>query len=145
MKRTLITFAILTFAMSSTIAAADDKPHATLYKSPQCGCCEAYADYLRGNGFAVTVHATDDLFGLKQQHGVPEGFEGCHTTLIDGYVVEGHVPVDTLERLLSERPDIAGISLPGMPQGSPGMTGHKSEPFTVYEFSEGQPSVYATE
>lgn len=145
MKQILILYAMVTVATSSILAAADEKPHATLYKTPECGCCESYADYLRDNEFTVTVHATADLFELKQRHGVPNGFEGCHTTLVDGYVVEGHVPVDTLERLLSEQPDVTGISLPGMPAGSPGMTGHKSEPFTIYEFGEGDPQVYAIE
>ncbi len=145
MTRALCVLAILTFAVSPTITAADEKPLATIYKNPECGCCEAYADYLRANGFTVTVHTTDDLFLIKRQHGVQEGFEGCHTTLIDGYVVEGHVPVDTLDRLLSERPDIKGISLPGMPLGSPGMTGRKTEPFTIYELSDGAPTVYAVE
>jgi hypothetical protein len=82
---------------------------------------------------------------LNKQHGVPENLEGCHTTLIGGYVVEGHVPVKTLDRLLTERPKIKGVSLPGMPQGSPGMTGRKSAPFTIYELSPGTPRVYAVE
>ena len=118
---------------------------ATLFKNPQCSCCEGYASYLRDNGYAVTVKATHDLPLIKRQNGVPEKLDGCHTTLIDGYVVEGHVPVKTINRLLSERPKIKGISLPGMPEGSPGMTGRKSEPFTIYEISENPSKVYAVE
>jgi hypothetical protein len=76
---------------------------------------------------------------------VPEALEGCHTSLIDGYVVEGHVPAKSLNKLLTERPAIKGISLPGMPLGSPGMSGRKQEPFTMYEVGEGQSKVFATE
>jgi hypothetical protein len=126
-------------------AAGTGSRQATLYKNPQCGCCEGYADYLRKNGFEVTVTATHDLPLLHRQHGVPEGLVGCHTTLVDGYVVEGHVPVAALLRLLTERPPIRGISLPGMPAGSPGMSGEKTAPFTIYELADGPPRVYAVE
>jgi hypothetical protein len=131
-------------ALSAPSLAEESATQATLYKSPQCGCCESYADYLRANGYEVEVVATHDLPLVKQQHGVPTALEGCHTTLVDGYVVEGHVPVTTLDRLLAERPAIKGISLPGMPTGSPGMSGPKTEPFTIYELSD-EAKVYAVE
>jgi len=138
-----------TWALTDGTAIADgDIPpdrRAVMYKYPNCGCCESYADYLRARGFAVTVEATHDLPMIKQEHGVPEGLEGCHTMLLSGYVVEGHVPVATLERLLAERPPVRGISLPGMPQGSPGMSGVKSEPFTIHHFGDGGRGVYAVE
>ena len=120
---------------------------ATLYKSPQCGCCEGYAAYLRQNGFEVDVKETNDLAEISHKAGVPERFQGCHTVFIDGYVVDGHVPVNVIRKLLSERPKIAGITLPGMPQGSPGMTGLKTEPFKIYAVSKdgATPTVYATE
>lgn len=124
-------------------ASADEHGRATLYKNPSCGCCESYAGYLRDNGFEVTVKPTHDLSLLKQGYGVPEELAACHTTVIDGDVIEGHVPVDTLTRFLAERPDVKGIALPGMPQGSPGMSGRKDGPFTIYEFSEGTARVYA--
>lgn len=144
MHRLILAFVLLLLPLGAG-HAGEDQPAATLYKNPQCGCCEGYAEYLRENGFAVTVKPTHDLSLIKRQHGVPERFEGCHTTLIDGYVVEGHVPLKSLNRLLSERPDIKGISLPGMPMGSPGMSGVKIEPFTIYEIGEGAPKVYAVE
>jgi len=126
MIRTLLVAATLVSAANaSTTASAADKPAATLYKNPQCECCESYASYLRDNGF--------------------EGFEGCHTMGIEGYIVEGHVPIKTLNRLLVERPKIRGISLPGMPEGSPGMTGRKTALLTIYEFSGGAAKVYAVE
>ena len=128
-----------------SIAAAEGDRTATLYKNPQCGCCEEYADYLRDNGFEVTVKATHDLSLIRRKAGVPERLEGCHTTMVGGYVVEGHVPVRTLDRLPAERPAIMGISLPGMPQGSPGMTGRKTAPFSIYEIADGAPKVYGVE
>jgi hypothetical protein len=126
-------------------AQAEEPRTATLYKNPACACCETYADYLRENGFEVAVEATHDLPLIKRQYGVPAPLEGCHTTLVEGYVVEGHVPVRTLLRLLTEKPAIKGISLPGMPAGSPGMFGEKTEPFTIYEIGEGPAKVYGVE
>ena len=82
---------------------------------------------------------------ISRQHGVPEKLAGCHTMLIEGYVVEGHVPVGAINKLLTERPRIKGISLPGMPEGSPGMTGVKSAPFQVLEITDGPEKVYSVE
>jgi hypothetical protein len=116
-----------------------------MYKNPQCGCCEEYAKYLRQNGFKVTVTETHNMSGISRKHGVPERLAGCHTSLIEGYVVEGHVPVSAINKLLAERPKIKGISLPGMPEGSPGMTGVKEGPFQILEVSDGPDKVFAVE
>jgi hypothetical protein len=118
---------------------------AILYKNPQCSCCEGYAAYLRENGCAVDVKPTNDLAEISQKAGVPEKLQGCHTMFVDRYVVDGHVPVSVIRKLLSERPAIAGITLPGMPEGSPGMTGRKSGPFTIYAVTKdgAAPKVYA--
>lgn len=119
---------------------------AVLYKNPQCDCCETYAKYLRVHGYEVKVQATHDLPLIKKKHAVPTALEGCHTTLIGGYVVEGHVPVKSLDRLLAQRPKISGISLPGMPTGSPGMMGPKKAPFKVMAFNKlGRSAVYSVE
>ena len=136
---------ILLVATLGGAAQAEQLRAAHLYKNPACACCDGYADYLRENGFEVTVEPTHDLPLIKRQHGVPAPLEGCHTTLVDGYVVEGHVPVNTLIRLLTEKPAIKGISLPGMPAGSPGMFGEKTAPFTIYEIADGPAEVYAVE
>lgn len=146
MIRTALLIALLTLGSAGGANASDRSP-LTLYKNPQCSCCEQYAKYLRRNGFEVKVVAMHDLSLIKKQHGVSEELEGCHTTLVDEYVVEGHVPIRILDKLLTERPSIRGISLPGMPQGSPGMIGQKAEPFTIYEIGsgDGNPRVYATE
>jgi hypothetical protein len=118
-----------------------------LFKNPQCSCCEGYADYLRQNGFTVNVKPTHDLAEISRKAGVPEKLQGCHTSFIDGYVVDGHVPVATIRKLLSEKPRIAGISLPGMPLGSPGMGGEKNSTFVIYSVTtDGKaPAVYNTE
>lgn len=144
MLRLISAVGLLLLAATSA-SAADPAKTATLYKNPQCGCCEEYAKYLRQSGIDVKVVPTHDLALVKREHGVPTALEGCHTTLIDGYVVEGHVPVKALNRLLSEHPTIKGISLPGMPMGSPGMTGPKATPFTIYEISDGASKVYGIE
>jgi hypothetical protein len=145
MRALSVLLLISSLALSTSGSAGEPSRHATLYKNPQCGCCEGYADYLRENGFDVTVKPTHDLPLLHHQHGVPEPLVGCHTTLVDGYVVEGHVPIGAVLRMLEERPAIKGISLPGMPAGSPGMFGDKTAPFTIYEIGDGVPKVYAVE
>ncbi|UQR60033.1 CopG family transcriptional regulator [Bradyrhizobium sp. C-145] len=119
---------------------------ATLYKNPQCSCCEGYAAYLRQNGFTVDVTPTNDLAEISENAGVPAKYQGCHTMFVGNYVVDGHVPVEVVRKLLSERPPIAGITLPGMPTGSPGMTGPKTQKFVIYAVTKDgkAPTVYAT-
>jgi hypothetical protein len=118
---------------------------ATLYKTPWCGCCSEYGRHLEQHGFKVRIEDREDLTPIKRKAGVPPALEGCHSLEVGGYVVEGHVPVEVVLRLLRERPDIKGVSLPGMLAGSPGMTGEKKAPFTIYEIGEGEPKVYAVE
>jgi hypothetical protein len=129
-------------------AVAEANFRATLYKNPQCQCCEGYADYLRKNGFTVEVKPTNDLAEISRKAGVPGNLEGCHTMFVEGYpyVIDGHVPIEVVRKLLSEKPAIAGITLPGMPTGSPGMFGDKTEKFVIYAFGKGgaNPTVYAT-
>lgn len=142
MQGILIMLALL---LLTPAAAAEEAIAATMYKRPYCTCCDGHAEHLRANGYKVTVIEAEDLPQIKQRHGVPKSYEGCHTLLVGGYVVEGHVPATVIDRLLKERPDIKGISLPGMPEGSPGMGGTKSEPFMIYEFSERGMKLYAKE
>jgi hypothetical protein len=146
MNRT-IRFATFTTLLAFSAPALAEPIHAILYKNPQCSCCEGYAAYLRDNGFDVDVKPTNDLAEISLKAGVPEKMEGCHTMFIDGYVIDGHVPVTIVRKLLSEKPAIAGITLPGMPMGSPGMVGTKTEKFTIYAVTKDgkAPTVYATE
>ena len=140
-----LTSLVALLALSSPSLAETLK--ATMYKNPECSCCEGYAAYLRKNGFEVDIKPTNDLAEISRKAGVPETFQGCHTLFVNGYVIDGHVPVNTVRKLLSEKPAIAGITLPGMPLGSPGMGGEKEEPFTIYAVTKdgAPPSVYATE
>lgn len=137
---------MLAFALLAGATAALAEPVAVkMYKNPQCGCCEEYAKYLRRNGFKVTVTPTHSMSMISRRNGVPERLAGCHTMLIEGYVVEGHVPVGAIKKLLAERPNITGISLPGMPEGSPGMTGVKTAPFRILEITDGPEKVFSVE
>lgn len=116
-----------------------------LYKNPECGCCDGYADYLRQHDFTVTSKATTDLAEISHKAGIPPDLQGCHTAFIGDYVVDGHVPVEAINKLLTDRPGIKGITLPGMPLGSPGMSGEKSGPFTIYAVGEdGKSTVFLT-
>jgi len=146
MRQTIRT-AILSLLLVLPLPAMAETIHATLYKNPQCSCCEGYVAYLRRNGFEVDVKPTNDLAQISQKAGVPEQMQGCHTMFVDGYVVDGHVPINIVRKLLSEKPPVAGITLPGMPLGSPGMGGEKEGPFTVYAITKdgAPPNVYATE
>lgn len=149
MQRRAFLTALLVSVPAMAIRPAKAATPLTLYKDPSCGCCAGHADYLRAEGFAVTVIETADLESLKRQHGVPPELAGCHTILAEGYVIEGHVPAGPIRRLLAERPDIIGISLAGMPSGSPGMGGEKTEPFVIYQIERrpgtDAPAVFAVE
>lgn len=93
----------------------------TMFKSPSCSCCTAWAEHLRKEGFSVIEHKKEDMDTIKSLYDVPEKLASCHTAVIDGYVIEGHVPADDIKRLLKEKPQIAGLTAPGMPMKSPGM------------------------
>ena len=144
-RRTLRLYGALAL-LASPLRAIAAPVQAILYKNPRCTCCEGYAVYLRQNGFEVDVKPTNDLAEISQKAGVPEKYQGCHTMFVDGYVIDGHVPVEMVRKLLSERPAIAGITLPGMPAGSPGMTGQKTQTFVIYAVTKDgkPPKVYAT-
>ena len=120
-----------------------NRGNVTLYKNPECECCEGYADYLRHNGFEVKVIPTNDLTSMGKKYGIPDSLQPCHLSLIGGYVVGGHIPIEVINRLLSEKPQIAGITLPGMPTGTPGMPGEKPGPLTIYEIGQRPPKHYA--
>jgi hypothetical protein len=139
---TALLLMIASLAPGYARAADNAAKQAILYKNPNCSCCENYAAYLRSNGYSVTIQPSHDLALINRQNGVPPELEGCHTTLIGGYVVEGHVPVEMINRLLAEHPNIRGISIPGMPMGVPGMEGPKDAPIAVYEITDGKPAVY---
>jgi hypothetical protein len=145
MKNAIWLGALVTL-LALPLPALAEPIQATLYKNPHCSCCEEYAAYLRQNGFEVDVKETNDLEEITLEAGVPEQLEGCHTMFVDGYVVVGHVSVDIVRTLLTERPSIVGIAIPGMPSGVPGMGGQKAGPVSIYAVSKGKaPTVYAVE
>lgn len=141
--KTLAAAALLSFPLAGLAAETS----ATLYKNPNCGCCAQYAKYLEENGFEVTVVDTNDLMQMKAERNISESMYGCHTTEIGSYVFEGHIPVASIDKVLEEQPFINGLSVPGMPLGSPGMSGEKQEPLEVYTLAfqpTDSPAVYAT-
>jgi hypothetical protein len=140
------TLKTITLTLALTMPASAFAATATLFKNPQCGCCEGHAEHLRANGIDVKSVVTHDLALMRQEQDVPMDLVGCHMMLVDGYVVEGHVSAAAVKRLLAERPAIKGISLPGMPVGSPGMEGPRTEPLVTYTFGGGgEPQVFAVE
>lgn len=120
-------------------------PGLHVYKSPWCGCCAGWVEHMRGAGFAVRISEVDDVDPVKDRHRVPAELRSCHTALVDGYVIEGHVPARDIRRLFAERPSAAGLAVPGMPGGSPGMEGGAQEPYDVLVFrDDGRAEVFAS-
>jgi len=121
-------------------------PGVTVHKSASCGCCKVWVERLRSAGFPVEVRDVDNLNDVKQRVGIPYGKGACHTAEVDGYFVEGHVPIDDVKRLLRERPDAKGLTVPGMPMGSPGMEvpSGQVQPYAVLLVArDGSTSVYS--
>jgi hypothetical protein len=117
---------------SATLAAAE--PLVTVHRDPNCGCCSGWVQHLQKAGFPTKVLDSTDLDAIKTRLGVPDDLAACHTAEVASYVVEGHVPAVALKRLLAEKPDAAGLAVPGMPVGSPGMEGGTPEPYEVVLF-----------
>jgi hypothetical protein len=134
-------FALLAALLLTAPAIAGEKT-ATVYKTPWCGCCKGYVKHMREQGWQVETKDLQDLAMVKKIMGVGETMQSCHTVTVGDYVVEGHVPLEYVDRMLAEKPDIRGIALPGMPTGVPGMEG-KRVPITIYTL-EAEPKVYAT-
>lgn len=107
----------------------------TVYRSPNCGCCGGWIEHAQQQGFRVTDIKTDDMEAIKQKYNLPTQLASCHTTVVDGYVMEGHIPVADIKRFLTQKPDFAGLAVPGMPIGTPGMeSGDIKQPFEVVAF-----------
>lgn len=119
---------------------------AVLYKNPSCTCCDKYADYLRKGGFKVSIVADSaQLYQVNKASGLPYSLAGCHAVAIDGYVISGHVPLTVVNKLLAEHPAIRGITLAGMPPGSPGMDGTQQKPLEIYAFDGDKSWLYMTQ
>lgn len=127
--------ALMTGAIGLPALAAPDA--VKLYKNPSCGCCESYADYLRDNGYKVDVVPTETVVEQVEKMGIPAEIQGCHTVVHGDYAVSGHIPVETLRAFLAEAPEATGLTLPGMPAGSPGMGGKLDGPLEVLVVKNG--------
>lgn len=115
-----------------TIKKTSIEEKITVFKSASCGCCGGFAQYAEGQGFNVDVKIVDDLDTVKEKFKISDEMRSCHTSQIEDYFIEGHMPTEAIEKLMAEKPDIAGISLPGMPPGSPGMPGKKNGVWTIH-------------
>jgi hypothetical protein len=141
----LVALALTTGAVapSPTHAHAKD-PVITVYKDPNCGCCNNWVEHLIKHGFRVTEKNTSEMSEIKRGLGIPQHLESCHTGVVNGYVVEGHVPATDIKRLLKEKPRVAGLAVPGMPMGSPGMEGPRADRYDVISFDKaGKTKVFA--
>ncbi|MES9991382.1 MAG: DUF411 domain-containing protein [Candidatus Thiodiazotropha sp.] len=138
-------FHILTFFAALLVSPLSIAADIVVYKSPTCGCCNDWVEHLESNGFSVQTHDRRDMQRVKRTLDVPERLQSCHTAVIGGYVVEGHVPANDIVRLLREKPAVKGISVPGMPMGSPGMEGPRKDNYDVLIFDEaGKTQVYSS-
>ena len=115
-----------------------------VFKTPSCGCCYGYVLFLEKEKFNVKQTDMRSLHSIKQKYNIPLEMQSCHTTIIGKYFIEGHVPLEAVNKLLKEQPDIDGIALPGMPIGTPGMPGKKEGPFVVYQIIDGKFSIFMT-
>jgi hypothetical protein len=131
-------------AATADVDSGQDLPTVLVYKAPSCLCCGGWIEHLEAAGFTVDARDVRDLMSIKRDGGVPTSMSSCHTAIVGGYVVEGHVPAKQVKRLLAEQPRIAGIAVPGTPIGSPGMEGPGATPYQVYSFThDGQADVFA--
>ena len=129
------------FFFSAAPAVAEE---IVVYKSPSCGCCGNWVKHIRQSGFDVVVKDLDDMDTIKRQAGIPEELQSCHTASVGGYLVEGHVPASDIKRMLTERPAIKGLTIPGMPASAPGMDAPGKVPYTVLTFdAKGKTGVYS--
>ena len=147
MKYAVMLALLVTVGLNVQPAVAQRPPVVEVYKSPTCGCCANWVEHLRKSGFAPKTTELDDreLDAVKARHNVPRQVESCHTAVVGGYVIEGHVPASDIQRLLKERPAVVGLAVPGMPIGAPGMEGPGAKPYNVVTFDkQGTTQVYSS-
>lgn len=141
-RRTALAVALSAIAFGTSPVLAATSTKLKVWKDPNCGCCTGWIQHLRHNGFIVEAIETSDMQTVKRAKGVPSELASCHTAEVGPYTIEGHVPAHAIERLLRERPSIAGLAVPGMPIGSPGMEGGKPEEYSVIGFQGDVVMVY---
>jgi hypothetical protein len=152
-SRTLVALVAAVGTLALTTATVRDarsenaakKPTITVYKDPNCGCCKNWIQYLARHGYQVDAKDSPDMPGIKQSLGVPAGLTSCHTAVVNGYLIEGHVSAEDIDKLLAQKPKIAGLAVPGMPMSSPGMDGPRTKAYQVLAFDKnGKTTVFAT-
>jgi hypothetical protein len=136
---------LTTGAARPSAGATSKEPTITLYKDPSCGCCKSWIEHLIKHGYRVNAKDSDDMTEIKRSLGVPEALSSCHTAVVNGYLIEGHVPAADIARLLKTKPKVAGLAVPGMPMGSPGMEGPRKQKYEVFSFDKaGKTKVFAS-
>lgn len=131
MIQRLLSPASLAVALGVPVAALAAAPVIDVFKSESCGCCSAWVEHLKANGFATRVANVDNPSDYRERGGIPNQLGSCHTGMVQGYAIEGHVPASDIKRLLNEKPKAKGLAVPAMPLGSPGMEGPRKDPFDV--------------
>lgn len=131
-------FAVLVLINPKSTEADASLPVVTVYKSPTCGCCGKWVKHMESNGFKVVTKNSNNLDSIKKRLGINQEFQSCHTAKIGNYIVEGHVPASDIKRMLTEKPTINGLAVPGMPMGSPGMEGHRKDNYNVLAINKGK-------
>ena|SRR6266404_4594480 len=145
MKRRNLVAALVALALGSISSPSQSSsPLVTVFKTPTCSCCGKWVEHLKMNGFTVRVQEVNNTAAYQRQYRVPRGMESCHTAVVNSYTIEGHVPAAEIKRLLKGRLSVFGLAVPGMPLGSPGMEGARTEEYSVFSFDEGgRTSVFA--
>ena len=137
-------FSVVTNEQNTSADTKVSKYNVEVFKTASCGCCYGYVLFLEEEKFNVKQTDMRSLQTIKQKHNIPLEMQSCHTTILGKYFIEGHVPIEAINKLLKEQPDIDGIALPGMPIGTPGMPGEKEEPYIIYQLVDGKSSVFMT-
>jgi hypothetical protein len=136
MSVAMATLALTTAAARNPAAIDAKKPTITVYKDPSCGCCKSWIEHLIKHGYQVDAKDSPDMAEVKRTLGIPDAIKACHTGVVNGYLIEGHVPAADIDRLLATKPKIAGLAVPGMPMGSPGMEGGRAQHYQVLSFDK---------
>ena len=139
-----LTFIFVTNKLDASAATKVNKYNVEVFKTASCGCCYGYVLFLKQEKFKVKQTDMRSLHLIKKKYNIPLKMQSCHTTILGKYFIEGHVPIEAINKLLKEQPDIDGIALPGMPTGTPGMPGEKVEPYIIYQLVDGKSSVFMT-
>jgi hypothetical protein len=141
----LFALTLTTGAATPSVDLIPKQTKITVYKDPGCRCCKNWIEHLIKHGYGVDAKDTPDMAEVKRTLGVPDALTSCHTAVVNGYLIEGHVPAADIARLLKEKPKVAGLAVPGMPMGSPGMEGPQQQHYQVLSFDKnGKTKIFAS-